>query len=173
MPCMSVSAHRFARSSLGTSHEIPSGRYDGNAMLLNGSRFHVSCLGNISVKSLTKLCFFKGLVGSKTKSHYEIPREIKPIYRRKKKKPITMRQREKKVRSLLTMIALGGSLPLTSTSMSSYLSKLMPVAYWEKMESTSSGGGGGTQLTLGPTGQIVFFRFSSDEHLRVSEIIMG
>lgn len=83
---MSVSAHRFARSSLGTSHEIPSGRYDGNAMLLNGSRFHVSCLGNISVKSLTKLCFFKGLVGSKTKSHYEIPREIKPIYRRKKKK---------------------------------------------------------------------------------------
>lgn len=64
-PHIRVSAHRFSRSSLGTSHKIPSSRNNRNPMLLNRSRLHISWLGNISVKCLTELCFFKCLVGPK------------------------------------------------------------------------------------------------------------
>lgn len=46
--------------------------------------------------------------------------------------------------TFLTIIAGGGLVPLTSTKISSYLSKLTPDSYWEKMDSSSSEGGGGT-----------------------------
>lgn len=37
-----LSSHRFARSSLGTGHEISASRDDWNAVLLHGSGLHVT-----------------------------------------------------------------------------------------------------------------------------------
>ena len=43
----------------------------------------------------------------------------------------------------------GGSLPVTSTGISSYLSKLIPALMVEKIDCSSSGGGGGMYTSRG------------------------
>ena len=51
--------------------------------------------------------------------------------------------RGKKPHSSKVEMFFGGSLPVTSTGISSYLSKLIPALMVEKIDCSSSGGGGG------------------------------
>lgn len=83
-------AHRFSWSSLGTSHKIPSSKYDGNTMLLNRGRFHISWLCKVSAKSLTELCFFKCLRKGTIK-------ERERVKGKKKKKTSQRRKEEMKI----------------------------------------------------------------------------